>query len=153
MDSKVAFKAKTEEEKATNEGDLGDTKASKADDEKFLADLTAECEQKTIDFEARQKTRQEELDAIGEAIEIMSSDTVAGSGTKHLPTLIQKKNTALAQLRSSSASSVQQAVATYLNDQARQQNSKILSLMANKVAADPFKKIVKMIKDMITKLQ
>merc|ERR1719420_1963444 len=88
LDSKTAFKAKTEEEK-------------------FLADLTAECEQTAIDFEARQKTRQEELDAIGEAIEIMSSDTVAGSGTKHLPTLIQKKNTALAQLRAASTSSVQ----------------------------------------------
>merc|ERR1719265_2768986 len=105
MDSKVAFKAKTEEQKAADEGDLADTKASKADDEKFLADLTAECEQKAIDFEARQKTRQEELDAIGEAIEIMSSDTVAGSGTRHLPQLIQKKSTALAQLRSSSTSS------------------------------------------------
>merc|ERR1719389_673416 len=123
MDSKVAFKAKTEEDKATDEGDLADTKASKAEDEKFLADLTAECEQKAIDFEARQKTRQEELDAIGEAIEIMSSDTVAGSGTKHLPTFIQKKSTALAQLRSST-SSVQQAVATYLHDQAQQQNSR-----------------------------
>merc|ERR1719311_1920645 len=88
-DSKVAFKAKTEEQKATDEGDLADTTASKTDDEKFLADLTAECEQKAIDFEARQKTRQEELDAIGEAIGIMSSDTVAGSGTKHLPQLIQ----------------------------------------------------------------
>merc|ERR1719450_2084212 len=50
-------------------------------------------------------------------------------------------------------SSVQQAVATYLNDQAQRQNSRILSLIATKVAADPFKKIVKMIKDMITKLQ
>merc|ERR1719446_221631 len=152
LDSKTAFKAKTEEEKATNEGDLADTTASKTADEKFLADLTAECEQKAIDFEARQKTRQEELDAIGEAIEIMSSDTVAGSGTKHLPTLLQKKASALAQLRSSSTSSVQQAVATYLNDQAHRQNSRILSLLATKVAADPFKKIVKMIKDMITKL-
>jgi len=152
-DSKIAFKAKTETDKAADEGDLADTSASKAEDEKFLADLTAECEQKAIDFEARQKTRQEELDAIGEAIEIMSSDTVAGSGTKHLPQFIQKKGTALAQLRSSSASSVQAAVATYLNDQAHRQNSRILSLIATKVAADPFKKIVKMIKDMITKLQ
>jgi len=151
LDSKTAFKAKTEEEKATNEGDLSDTSASKAEDEKFLADLTAECEQTAIDFEARQKTRQEELDAIGEAIEIMSSDTVAGSGTKHLPTFVQKKGTALAQLRSTT-SSVQQAVATYLNDQAHRQNSRILSLLATKVAADPFKKIVKMIKDMIQKL-
>merc|ERR1719393_913888 len=151
MDSKVAFKAKTEEEKAANEGDLADTKASKAEDEKFLADLTAECEQKAIDFEARQKTSQGELDAITEAIEIMSSDSVAGSGTKHLPQLIQKK-TALAQLRTSSQSPIQRAVATYLNDQAQRQNSRILSLIAVKVSADPFKKIVKMIKDMITKL-
>merc|ERR1719160_1995676 len=151
-DSKVAFKASKEQEKATAEGDLADTKAVLADDQKFLTDLTAECEQKAVDFEARQKTRQEELDAIGEAIEIMSSDTVAGSGTKHLPQFIQKKGSALAQLRSSSASSVQQAVATYLNDQAQRQNSRILSLIATKVTADPFKKIVKMIKDMITKL-
>jgi len=152
LDSKTAFKAKTEEDKAANEGELADTSASKAADEKALADLTAECEQTAIDFEARQKTRQEELDAIGEAIEIMSSDTVAGSGAKHLPTFVQKKGAALAQLRSSSMSSVQQAVATYLNDQAHRQNSRILSLLATKVAADPFKKIVKMIKDMITKL-
>merc|ERR1719420_342046 len=130
MDSKVAFKAKTEEDKATNEGDLADTKASKVEATKSLADLTAECEQKAIDFEARQKTRQEELDAIGEAIEIMSSDTVAGSGAKHLPTLIQKKGSALVQLRASSTSSVQQAVATYLNDQAQRQKSRILSLLA-----------------------
>merc|ERR1719380_319701 len=82
----------------------------------------------------------------------MSSDTVAGSGTKHLPTLIQKKGSALAQLRASSASPVQEAVATYLNDQAQRQNSRVLSLLATKVAADPFKKIVKMIKDMIQKL-
>merc|ERR1719380_302148 len=82
----------------------------------------------------------------------MSSDTVAGSGAKHLPTFVQKKGAALAQLRSSSASPVQQVVATYLNDQAQRQNSRILSLLATKVAADPFKKIVKMIKDMITKL-
>merc|ERR1719424_532728 len=59
-DSKVAFKAQREEQKATNEGDLADTKASLADDEKFLSDLTVECEQKAVDFEARQKTRQEE---------------------------------------------------------------------------------------------
>merc|ERR1719247_1179684 len=83
----------------------------------------------------------------------MSSDTVAGSGAKHLPTLVQKKGAALAQLRSSSMSSVQQAVATYLNDQAKRTNSRILSLLATKVAADPFKKISKMIKDMITKLE
>merc|ERR1719191_753153 len=126
MDSKTAFKAKTEEDKATAEGDLADTKASKAEDEKFLSDLTSECEQKAIDFETRQKTRQEELDAIAEAVEIMSGDSVSGAGAKHLPQLIQKR-TALAQLRSSSTSPIQRAVSNYLKDQAQRQNSRILS--------------------------
>lgn len=155
-DSKAAFKASKEEAKATAEADLADTKVVLADDTKFLTDLTTECEQKAIDFEARQKTRQEELDAIGEAIGIMTSDSVAGSGSKHLPQLIQtnsKSKSVLSQLRSTSQSATQQAVAIYLRDQAKRSNSKILSLIASKVAADPFKKISKMIKDMITKLE
>jgi hypothetical protein len=131
-DSKLAFKASKEEEKATAEGDLADTKAVLADDTKFLTDLTTECEQKAIDFEARSKTRQEELDAIGEAIGIMTSDSVAGSGSKHLPQLIQTKSqskSVLSQLRSTSQSATQQAVAIYLRDQAKRSNSKILSLI------------------------
>merc|ERR1719165_11103 len=89
-DSKMAFKAKRETDSATAKGDLADTSAAKAEDEKTLKDLTTECAQTTVDFEARQKLRQEELDAISQAIEIMSSDAVAGSGTKHLPTLLQQ---------------------------------------------------------------
>lgn len=46
----------------------------------------------------------------------------------------------------------QRVAATFLYDRAQQSGSRILSLLAEKVAADPFKKIVKMIKDMITKL-
>merc|ERR1719482_963322 len=50
-------------------------------------------------------------------------------------------------------SAAQQSVAIFLEDRAERTGSRILALLANKVAADPFKKIVKMIKDMITKLQ
>merc|ERR1719240_2545431 len=116
------------------------------------SDLTVECAQKTVDFESRQKLRQEELDAIVQAIDIMSSDAVAGSGAKHLPTLIQKGASSLVQLRSTSQSPVQKAVATFLEDKAQVTKSRILSLLAVKVSADPFKKVTKMIKDMITKL-
>merc|ERR1719335_1384372 len=151
-DSKIAFKAKRETDKADAEGELEDTKATLAEDEKFLSDLTTECAQKTVDFESRQKLRQEELDAIVQAIDIMSSDAVAGSGAKHLPSLIQKGASALVQFRSSAQSSVQQAVATFLQDKAESTKSRILSLLAVKVSADPFKKVTKMIKDMITKL-
>jgi len=149
-DSKVALKAKREGDKADAEGEMEDTKVTMAEDEKFLSDLIAECEAKAMEVEQNQKTRQEELDAIAKAIEIMSSDEVSGSGDKHLPGLIQTSS--YVQLRSTAQSSAQQAVAIFLEDKAERTGSRILALLADKVQADPFKKIVKMIKDMITKL-
>merc|ERR1719420_2778191 len=146
-EGKIALKAGTEESKASDEGDLSDTKASLAEDEKFLSDLTAECESKAMEIENNQKVRQEELDAITKATEIMKSDSVS---------LIQSSPamTSLVQLRStaSSMSAAQQAVVVFLEDKAQRLNSRILQLLAAKAAADPFKKIIKMIKDMITKL-
>merc|ERR1719301_312435 len=101
-DSKMSFKAKCESDAGEAKGDLEDTTATLAADEKSLKDLTIECEQKAVDFDSRQKLRQEELDAIQQAIDIMSSDAVAGSGAKHLPSLVQKGTSALVQLRSNS---------------------------------------------------
>merc|ERR1740138_1138162 len=46
----------------------------------------------------------------------------------------------------------QKAVANFLEAKARETNSRILSLISTKVAEDPFKKVSKMIKDMIIKL-
>merc|ERR1719159_259055 len=150
--SAKSSKAKNEEAKAEAEGDLADTKATLADDEKFLSALTTECEQKAVDFEKRQEVRAGELEAIKKAIEIMSSDAVSGAGDKHLPGLMQTQSSALVQLRSSSMSPVQAAVSTFLDDKARRAGSRVLSLLAVKVRTDPFKKVSKMIKDMIFKL-
>merc|ERR550537_1988771 len=47
---------------------------------------------------------------------------------------------------------MQKQIAQFLSDRARRSNSKILALMANRVAEDPFKKIKKMIEDMVSKL-
>jgi len=151
-DAKIAHKAQREQDKAEAEGGLADTTAALAADEKFLADLTGECEQKALDFESRQALRQGELDAINQAIEIMSGDAVSGSADKHLPSLIQRKTTVLVQLRSTGQNMIQQAVANFLEGKAQRMNSRLLSLLANKVSSDPFKKINKMIQDMITKL-
>merc|ERR1719387_796416 len=149
--SQFSTKGKKESEKAAAEGDHADTSAVLASDEKYLADITATCTQKEADFAKRQELRQGEIDAVAQAIDIMSSEAVAGSGAKHLPTLVQK-STSLAQLRSSSMSPTQKAVATFLKSKAQDSNSRILSLIAIKVAQDPFKKVSKMIKDMIIKL-
>merc|ERR1719387_641359 len=123
--SASSTKSASEQAKAEGEGDLAETTDTLAADEKFLADLTAECETKTADFHKRQQMRQEELDAIAKAIEIMSSDSV-----KDPKAFMQGATaTSLVQLR-----------------------SRVLSLLAVKVSEDPFKKVTKMIKDMIFKL-
>merc|ERR1719217_1574703 len=100
---KAEIKAKKLQAKADAEGELTDTITTKEADEKYLAELTATCSQKATDFESRQQLRAEELVAIEKAIEIISSEVVAGNAEQYLPTLVQKgkKATALAQLRSS----------------------------------------------------
>jgi len=147
---KAEAKAKTLQAKADNQGDLQDTTTSKAADEKYLADLTATCGTKASDFESRQQLRSEEIQAIEKAIEILGSGAVAGNAAKHLPSLIEKSS--LAQLRASGMSPAQQKTAFYLQEQAKQLNSRVLSALAVRVADDPFGKVKKMIKDLIVRL-
>merc|ERR1719428_1289557 len=84
IDKKTATRAETMEAKAEAEGSLAQTTSDRDEDSTYLDDTVALCTQKTADFEARQKMRAEELDAINKAIEIISSQAVAGSGDKHL---------------------------------------------------------------------
>jgi len=149
---KSAKKAQKLQAKADAEGSLADTTGTMKADKKYLDDLTATCAQKTSDFEERQKLRAEEIEAIEKAIDIISGGAVAGAAEEHLPTLVQTEAAAMAQLRADSRSPTQTRVARYLQDRAHRLSSKVLSALAIRVASDPFKKIKKMIKDMIVKL-
>merc|ERR1719207_140992 len=90
-DRKAEEKAKKLQAKADAEGDLQDTTTTMEDDVKYLTDLTATCEQKANAFAERQTLRQEELEAITKAIEIISSAAVSGASEKHLPQFLQNK--------------------------------------------------------------
>jgi chromosome segregation ATPase len=148
---KAAFKAQREQESAEASGDLADTSKTLAEDQKYLADLEAECEGKSADFQQRQATRQGEIEAIQKAIEIMSSDDVAG-GTQHISLVQKHAATSFTQLRSSIQSPALGIAANFLHDRARRVNSRVLSLIALKVQDSPFKKVIAMVKDMIQKL-
>merc|ERR1719310_2654844 len=149
---KMQAKAEALQSSADSKGQLQDTTTTRDDDTKYAADLTATCEQKSADFANRQTLRAEEIEAILKAIEIMSSGAVSGNSEKHLPQLLQTKKTSFAQLRSDSISPNQKQVLTYLKSQAERINSRVLSALAVRVADDPFKKVKKMIKDLIVKL-
>jgi len=149
---KSEAKAKALQSSADAKGDLQDTTTTRDDDSKYLADLTATCEQKSSDFASRQQLRAEEIAAVEKAIEILSSGAVSGASEKHLPQLMQVKSSSLAQLRSVAQNPNQLRVAAYLKGQASRINSRVLSALAMRVADDPFKKVKKMIKDLIVKL-
>merc|ERR1719486_1888870 len=149
-DDKAEEKAKTLQAKADAEGDLKDTTTTRAADAKYLADLTATCEEKASAFESRQQLRADEITAVEKAIEIISSGAVAGNADKHLPGLLQTSS--FAQLRSDLATQAQARVSNYLQSRAKQLNSRVLAAIADRASADPFKKVKKMIKDLITKL-
>jgi len=149
-DSKSETKAKKLQAKADAEGDLTDTTTTRDADVKYLADLTATCEQKASDFEARQQLRAEELEAIQKAIEIVSSGAVSGAADKHLPSLAQQ-GSAFVQLKEGTQSA-QARVAKFLQSRAGSLNSRVLAALAVRVADDPFTKVKKMIKDLITRL-
>jgi len=147
---KAEAKAKALQAAADAKGDLQDTTTTRDDDSKYLADLTATCEQKSAAFAERQQLRADEIAAVEKAIEILSSGAVSGASEKHLPQLIQKA--ALAQLRAEAQNPNQLRVAAYLKEQGSRINSRVLSALAMRVSEDPFKKVKKMIKDLIVKL-
>merc|ERR1719199_1074892 len=88
-DEKAESKAKNLQAKASATGDLKDTTTTRDEDQKYLDNLVATCEQKASDFESRQQLRSEEIEAIEKAVEIISSGAVAGNADKHLPTLLE----------------------------------------------------------------
>merc|ERR1719287_178725 len=152
---KSESKAKNLQGKADSEGSLQDTTSTMEADKTYLTDLVSTCEQKATDFVSRQKLRAEELEAVQKAIDIISSGAVSGNADKHLPSLLQK-GSSLAMLRADLTSSNQdktkaQAV-MYLNDQAKKIGSRLLAALATKASGDPFRKVKKMIKDLIVRL-
>jgi DNA repair exonuclease SbcCD ATPase subunit len=146
---KAERKTQRQEDAAAAKGELKDTTASRDEDQKYLDEVVAGCEQKSSDFESRQKLRAEELEAIKTAIDIISGQAVSGAADKHLPSLVQQPAFAL---RASALAESQGKVAVFLSSKAQELHSRMLSVLAARAAADPFVKVRKMIKDMIIKL-
>jgi len=152
---KTKAKAGRLEDAAQATAELESTTKTKADDEKVLADTKAECLARSHEFEKNQVTRAEEIRAIEEATKILSSDAVKGNADTYLPTFLQVQaaHRSLAQASNVRLDpAVRRQVLDFLQGRALKLGSKYLSLAADRVAADPFAKVKKMIKDLIVKL-
>lgn len=106
-----------------------------------------ECEEKSKSFKEKQQLAQDELEALGEATKILSGGAVSGAAEKHLPGLTQ---TSLLQVRR--ASDVDNRIVSFLTSEGKRLHSEKLALLAGKMASDPFVKVKKLIKEMVSRL-
>merc|ERR1719460_754103 len=75
LDEKKTQLAKSDETHAQSKEDLQDTQDSLTIDDKFLIDLKERCKMTDQEWELRQKSRQEEITAIVQAIAILTDDS------------------------------------------------------------------------------
>merc|ERR1719223_2239390 len=154
VEEKTAEKESKIEKAAMNKKELAATKEVKAADEETLKNLDVECKQKALSFEEKQQLRADEIEAIAKAMEILSDGRVE-AGHQHID-LVQSgtsfvqdnsRNTFLGQ-----SEGIHRRLREFLANEAQRLHSKNLGLLSEKVGADPFAKVKKLIDDMITRL-
>jgi uncharacterized coiled-coil DUF342 family protein len=150
-EEKTADKEAKKEAIAENKKDLASTIQVKAEDENLLKNLDVECEEKTLSFQEKQKLRADEIEAIGKATEILSGDDVSGNAAEHLG-LAQTGSSFVQFMSRSNNEGIHRKIREFLLSESQRLHSKNLNLLAEKLAADPFAKVKKLIDDMITKL-
>merc|ERR1740138_1495514 len=161
------------ETKATNaqtKGQLTETKANLHDDTKYLKDLTAQCEEKAKEWDQRSTMRAGELKALEEAISIVGGSVATNDNrgyTDNTAALLQGGAapadhytdvvfTQLKEVKKVHQSSREQQqrldAVTQIKHAAKKLNSADMSLLAMKIAADPFAKVKELIQQLIERL-
>jgi len=154
MGEAKATKAGAEEAKATAEGDLSITSKELAADEKYLSDLSTDCQSKAADWEVSTKSRAEELEALAAAKKLIVEKT--GGAEARAYGFIQQAS------KARSSSDAGDNVVSMLQTLGKKSGDVALSQLALRVraavqmssssGADPFAKVKGMISEMIDKL-
>jgi hypothetical protein len=154
IDEKTIEKERKSEKAAQDKKQLAATVDMKAANEKTLVETTAECAQKKLSFQEKQQLRADEIEAIAKAVEILSSPDVSGNAEKHLALAQARKQPATALVATSSlrTGGIRHRVRDFLTDAGVRLHSQGLTLLAEKIAADPFAKVKHLIDSMITRL-
>jgi hypothetical protein len=146
IDTKTQELAETDEKLAMAKQDIEDTRASLAADEQFLMMLKEKCAMTDKEWEERQKTRQEEMEAVSKALAVLSSDDAHDLFTRTF------NPAALLQKTSATDSKNRAAAAKLLSAVAEKVRSPRLATLATQVRLDAFTRVKKAIDDMIAQL-
>jgi hypothetical protein len=160
---------------AKTKGQLTETKANLHDDTKYLKDLTAQCEMKANEWDQRSTMRAGELKALQEAIDIVGGSVAKTAGTRGYtdnseaflqggaPAKYAYTDVVFTQLKevkkagqtfamSAREKAERLEAVNKIHDSAKTLKSSDLSLLAMRIAADPFAKVKELIQQLITRL-
>jgi len=145
IDTKTQEIATTDEKNAQSKQDITDTKASLSADEQFLMMLKEKCQMTDKEWEERQKTRQTEMQAVSQALSVLSSDDAHDLFTRTFNPAFFQKGAVQNANRKTRASDV-------LSKIAREHHNPRLANLAVRVKLDAFERVKKAIDDMVAQL-
>merc|ERR1712242_652299 len=108
--------ADTDEKNAQAKEDIEDTKKPLSADEEFLMMLKEKCAMTDKEWEERQKTRQEEMEAVSKALAILSGDDAHDLFTRTFTPALLQKDSADQSSRRDRAAKLLSAVAARLHN-------------------------------------
>jgi len=139
LDKKSDELASTDERNAQAKEDIEDTRNTLSADEAFLMDLKEKCQMTDQEFEERQKTRNEEIQAVSEALAVLSSDDAHDTFTRTF-NFLQR------------FSGKREKAAAVLSAAAKKLHTPKLATLATAVKLDAFTKVKQAIDDMVAQL-
>merc|ERR1719247_2239132 len=143
IDTKTQELATTDEKNAQSKQDIEDTKSSLGADEQFLLMLKEKCSMTDSEWEERQKTRQEEMQAVSKALAVLSGDDAHDLFTKTFnPSFIQRNMNS--ERRGQAAQLLKKVAGKFGNPR--------LATLAEAVKLDAFTRVKKAIDDMVSQL-
>merc|ERR1712086_800251 len=140
IDTKTQELANTGEKLAQAKEDIEDTRNTLSADEQFLMMLKEKCSMTDKEWEERSKTRQQEMEAVSQALAVLSSDESHDTFTRTF-------NPAFIQEASGKNSERRDQAAKLLSTTAKKLNSPRLATLATKVRLDAFTRVKKAIGD------
>jgi hypothetical protein len=146
LEEKKAELAQAQFDVANAKEDLEEVQAALGEDQKFLANLVKTCDEAEKNFELRKKSRLEEIQAVSQTIEILTSDEARDTFNGAYKFLQMR-------MRTHRVSGTRMLAAKALRAAALKSKNPELSMLATRVELDAFTKVKKMIDEMITKLK
>lgn len=127
--------------------DLEQTEAALAEANKFMTDLKATCTESEANFEERKATRQQEIAAVSEAIQILMGDDARDAMSATLGSFLQLSSTSM------SSGDARRQAAALLRKAGGNVSNPALSILATRTELDSFTRVKAAIDKMVAALK